>query len=151
MPEVEDKIDFEAGILRIKPDTNNSYMLQFFQHFFYQSVKDDDIRPVFVDNFKNVFDNAFGSDIRRATEGLCKALTEEDSAFDKADVLTEFLKAINGSKFRKFDIIREILQQEVVPQTLLQSAIERCKADKVYLSLFGINKPEGGEGTPQKS
>lgn len=150
IPEVENKIDLEAGILTIKPDTNNSYMLQFFQHFFYQSVKDDDIRPVFVVNFKNVFDNAFESDIIRATEGLCMVLTEADSAFDKEDVLTEFLKAINGSKFEKFDVIRDILQQKVVPQTLLQSAIEHCKTDKVYLSLFGINPPESG-ATPQKS
>ena len=152
IPEVEDKIDLENGVLRIKPDTNHSFMLQFFQHFFYQSVKDDEIRPVFVDNFKNVFDNAFQSDIIRATEGLCKALTEADSTFDKVEVLTEFLKAIDGSKFKQFDVIRDILQQKVTPQITLQSAIERCKADKVYLSLFDVNPPESVEPvTPQKS
>lgn len=151
IPEVEDKIDLEKGVFRIKTDTNHSFMLQFFQHFFYQSLKDDDIRPTFVDNFKNVFDNAFDSDIIRATEGLCKALTEEDSSFDKIEVLSEFLKAINDSKFSKFDVIREIIQEKVIPQELLQSSIERCKADSVYLSLFGINQPEGSETTLKKS
>lgn len=151
IPKVEDKIDLEKGILRIKTDTNHSFMLQFFQHFFYQSLKDDDIRPAFVDNFKNVFDNAFESDIIRATDGLCRALTDADSTFDKIEVLTEFLKAINDSKFSKFDIIREILQEKVTPQTLLQSSIERCKADSVYLSLFGINQPEGSETPLKKS
>ena len=151
IPKVEDKIDLEKGILRIKTDTNHSFMLQFFQHFFYQSLKDDDIRPAFVDNFKNVFDNAFESDIIRATDGLCRALTDADSTFDKIEVLTEFLKAINDSKFSKFDIIREILQEKVTPQTLLQSSIERCKADSAYLSLFGINQPEGSETPLKKS
>ncbi len=152
IPEVEDKIDLENGVFRIKPDTENSFMLQFFQHFFYQSVKDDEIRPAFVDNFKNVFDNAFQSDIIRATEGLCKSLTDAESTFDKIEVLTEFLKAIDGSKFQRFDVIRDILQKKVTPQAILQSAIERCKADKVYLSLFGINPPESGEPiTPKKS
>ena len=39
-PIVEDKIDLENGVFRINPDTKNSFMLQFFQHFFYQSVKE---------------------------------------------------------------------------------------------------------------
>ena len=136
IPEAEDKIDLEKGVIRIKPDTNHSFMLQFFQHFFYQSIKDDDIRPVFVENFKNVFDNAFENDIIRATEDLCKALTDEDSKFDKVEVLTEFLKAINTSKFENFALLRKILEDNLIKQGLLQKAIERCKAANVTLSLF---------------
>lgn len=136
LPKNEEKIDFDNGMFRLESDKNKSYMLQFFQHFFYQSVKDDDIRPAFVENFKNVFDNAFESDIIRATEGLCKSLTDEDSKFDKEDVLTEFLKAINMSKFENFTPLRNILEANLNEQGLLQKTIEHCKADNVTLSLF---------------
>lgn len=136
IPKVEEKIDLEKGVFRLNSDTNKSFMLQFFQHFFYQSIKDDDIRPVFVENFKNVFDNAFESDIIRAAEGICKALIDDDSKFDKVYVLTEFLKAINLSKFENFSLLRGILEDNLSKQDLLQKAIERCKADNVTLSLF---------------
>ena len=147
IPEAEDKIDLEKGVIRIKPDTNHSFMLQFFQHFFYQSVKDNDIRSVFVENFKNVFDNAFESDIIRATEDLCKALTDEDSKFDEVEVLTEFLKAINTSKFENFALLRKILEDNLIKQGLLQKAIERCKAAKVTLSLFKEGTLESAQVT----
>ena len=54
IPKIDDEIDVEKGIFRIKSDTNIHFMLQFFQHFFYHSVKDDDIRPVFVEYFNAV-------------------------------------------------------------------------------------------------
>lgn len=148
-PIVEDKIDLENGVFRINPDTKNSFMLQFFQHFFYQSVKDDDIRPDFVDNFKNVFDSAFESDIKRAAEGLCKALTDKDSKFDKVDVLTEFLKAINTSKFENFALLRKILEDNLSEHDLLQKAIGRCKADNVTISLFKGTKSEIDQESPK--
>lgn len=144
IPEPDNEIDLENGLLRINPDTKNSFMLQFFQHFFYQSVKDDDIRPGFVEYFKKVFDNAFESDIKRATEGLCKALIDEDSIFDKVDVLKEFLKAINTSKFKNFALLRKILEDNLSEQGLLQSAIDCCTADNVTLSLFTGRISESG-------
>ncbi len=150
IPVVEDKIDLENGVFRIKSDTNHSFMLQFFQHFFYQSVKDDDIRQTFVDNFKNVFDNAFDSDIVRATEGLCKALTDADSKFDKVYVLKGFLKAINTSKFENFALLRKILEENLSEQGLLQLAIERCEADNITLSLFKGKTSESGQSTSQE-
>lgn len=119
-------------------NVKHSFMLQFFQHFFYLSLKDDDIRPVFTDNFKNVFNNGYESDIKRATEGLCKALTDADSKFDKIDVLTKFLKAINTCKFKNFALLKKILENKLSEQGLLEKAINHCKADKVDLPMFGL-------------
>lgn len=123
-------------------DGKRSYMLQFFQHFFYESLKDNDIQPIFTESFKNVFNNAFESDIIRATEGLCRALADTDTTFDKVEVLTEFLKAINGCKHKKFMSIRKILEEKINPIELLQRAIERCKEDNVNLLLFEETVPE---------
>ena len=135
-PEIGDDSDIDSVILSMNSDTKHSFMLQFFQHFFYQSVKDDDVRPAFVENFKNVFDNAFESDIIRATEGLCKALADEDSKFDKEYVLTEFLKAINTSKFENFALLRKMLEDNLNKQGLLKSVIEKCKSTNFTLTLF---------------
>lgn len=151
LPEKIERSPLKDGYLVVQSDSKHNYMLQFFQHFFYQSVKDDDIRPVFVENFKNIFDNAFDSDIIRATEGLCKALTDADSKFDKADVLFEFLKAINISKFRNFASLRKLLEDNLNIDGLLQSAIERCTENKIYLSLFGITSPEKGQDGQDKN
>lgn len=149
LPEKIEHSPLKDGFLVVQSDSKHNYMLQFFQHFFYLSVKDDDLRPDFVANFKNVFDNAFESDIKRATEGLCKALTDEDSKFDKLDVLTEFLKAINISKFRNFALLRKILEENLGKQDLLQCAITRCTEEKKYLTLFEIS-PKDGESSNQK-
>ena len=129
-------------VFPITIDEKRSYMLQFFQHFFYESLKDNDIQPIFTESFKNIFDNAFESDIIRATEGLCRALADTDTTFDKVDVLTEFLKAINGCKYKKFVLIRNILEEKISPKELLQRAIERCKEDKINLLLFEDTVPE---------
>lgn len=131
-------------------DVKHSFLLQFFQHFFYLSLKDDDIRPVFIENFKNVFNNGYESDIRRATEGLCKALTDEDSTFDKVDVLTEFLKAINTSKFENYALLRKMLEDNLSEQGLLQNAIERCVADNVNISLFKGRTSKSAQATSQE-
>lgn len=129
-------------------EAKHSFMLQFFQHFTYQSIMDDDIRPVYVENFPNVFDYAYESDIKRATEGLCKALIDENSKFDRVDVLTEFLKAINTSKFENFALLRKILEENLSGQDLLQSAIDRCTTDGINLQLFGNVPLASGENAP---
>ena len=151
LPEKIEHSPLKDGYLVVQSDSKHNYMLQFFQHFFYQSVKDDDIRPIFVEYFKNIFDNAFDSDLIRATEGLCKALTDADSKFDKADVLFEFLKAINISKFRNFATLRKLLEENLNIDGLLQSVIERCTENKIYLSLFGITSPEKGQDGQDKN
>lgn len=151
MPEKIEHQPIRDEFLVVQSDTRHNYMLQFFQHFFYQSVEDNEIRLDFVENFKNVFDNAFESDIIRATKDLCKALTDEDSKFDKVYVLMEFLKAVNGSKFKNFALLRKILEDNLREQGLLQNAIERCTADKVFLSLFGVISPEKAQNKQETS
>ena len=140
--EISPKEENEDEWFTIETDFKHSYMLQFFQHFFYETLKDNDIQPIFTESFKNVFDHAFESDIIRATEGLCRALADTDTTFEKVDVLTEFLKAINGCKHKKFALIRKILEEKISPKELLQRAIERCKEDKFNLLLFEDTVPE---------
>lgn len=133
------EVEILGDIVNLGTDYKHSYMLQFFQHFFYESLKDEDMQPVFTENFKNVFGNGFESDIVRATESLCKALTDEDTKFDKLDVLTNFLKAINGCKYKNFVLLRKILDEKVKPD-LLQQAINKCTSDGDNLVLFGTSQ-----------
>ena len=55
--------------------------------------------------------------------------------------MTAFLKALNHSKYRNLSDLRNILEQNITPQTLLEKAKEQCAKDKEYLSLFGIKSP----------
>lgn len=122
-----------------------SYMCLFFQHFSYKSLQDDDIRQMLVKYFTYVCNAAFKRDIIISTREICKALSDEASTFNKEDVLVGFLKAINASKHKTLEEVKNILEQNIIPQSLLQNAIKRCKDDNVYLQLFGIMPPEGEE------
>lgn len=74
---------------------------------------------------------------------LCRALSNETSTFNKEDILVNYLKAIDKSKHKTFMDLKNIFEQNLVPQTLLQSAIKRCKKEKVYLQLFNVSQSEG--------
>ncbi len=132
------EVEILGDTVNIETDYKFSYMLQFFQHFFYETLKDEDMQPIFTQNFKNIFGNGFESDIVRATESLCKALTDVDTKFDKLDVLTYFLKAINECKFKNFALLRKILEEKVKAD-LLQQAINKCTSDGDNLVLFGTS------------
>lgn len=128
--------------LGYKETAEGDYVLLFFQHFCYLSIKDADICPSLVVGFGVSCNLAFKRDIIKSTIDLCKALSESDSVFNKEDVLTAYLKALNNSKHRNLNELRNIMEQNITPQALLHNAIERCTKDKVYLELFGVSKPE---------
>lgn len=130
---------------------SENYLGLLFQHFFYRSIKDDFIRPRLIDHFHQLFEMAFKRDMIKSTEDLCKALSDEDSSFNKEDVLVDYLKALNNSKHKSLSELKNIFEQNITPQTLLQSAINRCTTDQVYLKLFGVISPDGGETTPQQN
>ncbi len=121
---------------------NMSYLILLFQHFVYQSVKDDSIRPYLLVEMAEVIECAFKRDIVKSTIQLCKALNEETSTFNKEEVLTAYLKGLNSSKHKKFIDIKNILEQNISPNTLLEKAISNCSTDKVYLDLFGVTPPD---------
>lgn len=126
------------------------YILVFFQHFIDKAVKDDAVRPRMLNKLNAAFSAAFKRDIIKTTIDLSKALSDESSTFNKEDVLTQYLKALNNSNFKGLVDIKNILEQNIIPSTLLQSAITRCTADHVYLQLFGIKAPEVEESKLQQ-
>jgi len=132
-------------------EEKDSYLLLLFQHYCYQSVKDDRIRPKLVEVFARNCQCAFKRDIIKSTIDLCKTLTEETSTFNKEDVLTAYLIALNSSQHKNLKELKNIFVQNIIPQTLLQHAIERCTNDGVYLSLFGITKPVNEEIANKKN
>ena len=141
--ELDSEMDFESN--------NEEYILIFFQHYCYQAVKDDVIRPELVNGFAENSNNAFKRDIIKTTIDLCRALTDETSTFNKEEVLTAYLKALNGCKHKNLEELRNILEQNITPQSLLEKAKEQCTKDGVYLSLFGITKPEKEEKGEQQT
>lgn len=141
--ELDSEMDFESN--------SEEYILIFFQHYCYQAVKDDVIRPELVNGFAENSNNAFQRDIIKTTIDLCRALTDETSTFNKEDVLTAYLKALNGCKHKNLEELRNILEQNITPQSLLEKAKEQCTKDGVYLSLFGITKPEKEEKGEQQT
>jgi hypothetical protein len=71
-----------------------------------------------------------------------QGVDEDSSTFNKEEVLTAYLKALNKCKYRNLEDLRNIFEQNLTKQELLKKAIEKCTADGVYLELFGIKKPE---------
>ena len=141
-------ISVQEGVVEEKESESSletkisNYMMLFYQHYCYQSLKDQIICPDLVIWFGTMCACAFKRDIVKSTIDLCKAVSEEDSAFNKTEVLTEYLKAINESQHKNFIDLRNIFEQNIHPDSLLQNAIEQCKTDGVYLELFGITNPE---------
>lgn len=121
---------------------NISYLILLFQHYCYQSIKDDSIRPYLLVEMADVIECAFKRDIVKSTIQLCKALNKETSSFNKEEVLTTFLKGLNSSKHKNYIDLKNILEQNISPNTLLEKSIANCSTDKVYLDLFGVTPPD---------
>lgn len=140
---LEEEPAAEMGIIELEISNSEAYMLLFFQHYCYQAVRDDLIRPELVKCFGGNSNNAFKRDIIKSTIDLCRALTDETSTFNKEEVLTAYLKALNGCKHKNLEELKNIMEQNITPRSLLENAKDQCTKDGVYLSLFGITKPEG--------
>ncbi len=130
-------------------DYSEYYIVLFYQHFFYKALIDDEISPEFEKYYGSIFSRAFNRDMIKSTIDLCKALSEETSTFDKELVLVTYLKALNSSQFSEFAELKNIFEQNISPQTLLQNAISRCTAEQVYLKLFNITPPASEDAVTQ--
>ena len=117
------------------------YILLLFQHFLFQSILDDKLRPEIVKNLDSCMNCAFKHDIIKSTKDFCRALSSEDATFEKTQLLIDYLKALNQSKFKDLKELKDIFQ-EYLDKDLLVDAIDKCTTDKVYLGLFGVENPE---------
>lgn len=137
--------------LETKPQPNDfyekrcNYRILLFQHFSYLSLLDEDLRDDFVDGFSISTLAAFKQDIIKSTKDICKALAIDSAPFNKVDILTSYLKAINLTKFRDLLEIKNTLEEKV-KDSILIDAIENCRNDKCYLSMFGVYKPDNSNG-----
>lgn len=128
----------ESGLLSFS--YREQYTIQFFQHYLMQSMLDNDLRPIIIEDFKTSMNCAFRSDIIKCTEDFCHALSVSNAPFDKVVLLTDFLKALNQSKYSNLEELKNIFQEKV-NNNILVDAIDRCTTDKVYLKLFGVEDP----------
>ena len=146
------KFQKEEKEMPSKDETYNlRFVILFFQHFCFLSLNDEDVAPSIRNFFLEGCCASFKRDIKRSTIGLCKAISDENSTFNKGEVLVDFLKALNKSPHKNYKELKIIFEQNITPQTLLQSAIDRCTADHVYLTLFGVTSSERDETTPHQN
>lgn len=131
-------------------EERKDYLLLFFQHFTYLSIKDDDIRPLLILSFSNDFQCAFKRDINVSTKDLCRALSEKDASFDKESVLVEYLKALNKSKYKSEFALKNILSESIQNQCLLPNALDRCRKEGEVISLFETERFDGNEVEPDE-
>lgn len=132
-------------------DYFGEFVVLFFQHFFYQAIMDDDISSDFESRYDMIFSRANKRDMIKSTTDLCKALSDKDATFEKEGILVSYLKSLHFSQYNNLLELKNIFKQSITPQILLQSAIDRCTADHVYLTLFDITSPERDETTPQQN
>ena len=117
-------------------DCCDNYIVLFYQHFFYDALKDNEISQDFDSYYGMIFARAYKRDVIKSTIDLCRALSETTSTFDKELVLTTYLKVLNESQFNQLKELKNIFEQNISPQTLLQDAIEHCKKENISLLLF---------------
>ena len=132
-------------------DYIGEYFVLFYQHFFYQAIKDDTISSEFGKFYDSILSRAYESDVIRSTIGLCAALSEDDITHNKEDILVDYLKALNRSQYKELIGLSDVFEHKMTTKELLQNAINRCTKEGVYLSFFGINPPEGDNATPKQS
>lgn len=134
----------EAGVtyIKIRASADEDYILLFFQHYCYQALKDDEIRSDLVKGFKDNCHKAFKRDLIKTTIDICKVLDEDASTFNKEEVLTTYLKALNKCKYRNLADLKNIFEQNISKPDLLKNSIEKCMAEGVYLEMFGVSKPK---------
>ena len=126
------------------------YVLLLFQHYLFQSILDDKLRPEIVKDLNSCMDCAFKRDIIKSTKDFCRALSNEDATFEKMPLLIDYLKALNQSKYKNLEELRNIFQEHL-NKDLLVEAIDKCTTDKVYLGLFGVENPEKPVRTSETS
>ena len=141
----DDTIDERMGFLKLRSSFNEDYILLFYQHYSYLALKDDEIRADLVKGFNNNCQKAFKRDLIKSTIDICRVLNDDSASFNKEEVLTVYLKALNNCKYRNLEDLRNVFEQNITKTELLQKAIEKCTADGVYLDMFGIKKPEAVE------
>lgn len=124
------------------------YTIQFFQHYLMQSMLDNDLRPIIIEDFKISMNCAFKNDIIKSTEDICQALSVSNAPFDKVGLLANYLEALNQSKYSNLAELK-IIFQEKVNNNILVDAIDKCTTDKVYLELFGVEAPNKSAKTSE--
>ena len=130
----------------IKPSYSRQYTIMFFQHYLRESILDDDLRPEIIKDFGFSMECAFKRDIIKSTEDFCHALSVNNAPFDKVALLVDYLKALNQSKYCNLIELKNIFQENVNKDTLVE-AIDKCTIDEVYLALFDIEAPDKSKET----
>ena len=69
---------------------------------------------------------------------MCQALSDNNVSFNKKEILVAYLKALNTTKHKNYAVLKDILEQKIMPKSLLEEAKEQCKTDKIDLKLFAI-------------
>lgn len=138
----EELSEDDMSYIKIEVPADENYILLFFQHYSYQALKDDEIRPSLVKEFNDNCHVAFKRDLIKTTIDICKALNEDVTTFNKEEVLTAYLKALNMCKYKNLIDLRNIFEQNITKPELLKKAIEKCTADGTYLEMFGIKNPK---------
>lgn len=107
----------------------------------YDSILDNDLNKEIHAFISIGMACAFKRDIIKTTEDFCRALSITSVPFDKRIYLVDYLKALNSSKYKDLIELKNIFENNILNQSLLPNAIEKCTQDKVYLDLFGITPP----------
>lgn len=132
----------ESIIENVVNDCSEHYLVLFYQHYFYQALKDDEISPDFEYYYCAIFARAYKRDMIKSTIELCRALSEKTIKIDKEKTLITYLKALNCSQYSKLMELKNIFEHNIVPRTLLKNAIECCKKEKIKLVIFEDNLSE---------
>ena len=102
---------------------------------------DDEIRQSMISFFMYGLGCAFKRDVINSTKGICLAISDPYSDFNKEEILSSYLSALNESKYKDYAPLRDVFEENIAKTDLLVDVIEACRQKGIYLQLFGIVPP----------
>ena len=118
----------QGGIRQLSP--KGYYLVLFFQHFCGQAINHDLVRDDLIKFFPSTIRAAFKNDIVKSTQSLVMCLNKTEEQYDKVDILSKYLVALNQSKFRDYMEPYSIIVSKYKNGTELQTVWLNVK-DKV--------------------
>ncbi len=114
----------------------NSYLLLFFQHYLGLAVTDKDLQEDIINYFPSGCMCAFENDIEKSTKDLLEALNKLPNRGKATEILAKYLMAVNESRHKDYNVLKDILVNGSSCSALLEGAIQICRNNGTELILF---------------
>lgn len=106
------KLDLYKDSSSFLNNPKNSYKALFFQHFFVQSIKDEEIKQDIIDFIPEGINCAFENDIENTTKEFSIFLQNEDLK-QYSELISEYFKGLSQSIYKDYKRVYEVFFENI--------------------------------------